>query len=132
MKPTTLLFVASLIAAPIPARAGGLLGQLLFGSLDSAQSDCYAQTPGRYVPTWQCIRGAIARGRAGDMRNGPALQYMAIGDKLYANVKAGRMADDEALYQLAQALTAGDIAYGATHPDTSVICNSFGYTTICN
>jgi hypothetical protein len=74
--------------------------------LDSAQSDCYAQNPGRYLDTWRCMRARIAQG---DMRNGPALKYMAIGDMLYANVRARKIDDATALYKLAAALTAGDI-----------------------
>jgi hypothetical protein len=132
-KTIAAILAASVVAAATPASAGNLLGELLFGSLDSAQSDCYAQNPGRYLDTWRCVRARIAQGHTGDMRNGPALKYMAIGDMLYASVKARRMDDATALYKLAAALTAGDIEYRAIQPpDVSVTCNSFGRTTICN
>ncbi len=125
---TILAWTASLNTA----RAGGLLGELLFGSLDSAQSDCTARYPGNYLGVWTCVRRAIASGRAGDMRNGPGLRYTSAGDMLYAAVKSRRMDDATAIYRLAAELSRGDMEYSATHPDTSVYCWTSGNITNCN
>jgi hypothetical protein len=92
-----------------PAGAAGLLGELLFGSLDSTQSECQAQNPGSFLNTWKCIRARVAQGHTGDMRNGAAMKYMATGDMLYANVAAHKMDEATAFYHLADALSQGDI-----------------------
>lgn len=120
------------------ANAGGLLGLLLFGSLDATQSACQAQHPGDYLRAWKCIRARVAEGHTGDMNNGAALKYMATGDMLYATVTARKMDNVTALYHLGNALSQGDMEYEATHPhfNPSTTCHSygsdgFGYTTHC-
>jgi hypothetical protein len=134
-KTLSLTLVFAILAWTISlntASAGGLLGALLFGSLDSAQSDCAAQHPGNYLGVWTCVRRAIAANRAGDMRNGPGLRYISAGDMLYAAVKSRHMDDATALYRLASELSHGDLEYSATHPDTSVYCWTSGNITNCN
>jgi hypothetical protein len=68
-KAIAIAAIMATTAASLPAKAGGILGELLFGSLDSTQSGCQAQYPGNYKAIWQCIRGRVAQGHTGDMRN---------------------------------------------------------------
>jgi hypothetical protein len=71
MKKTfaTLALIASIILAATPASAGGLLGRMLFGSLDDTQAECQAQYLGNFSGTWRCIRAHVAQGHTGDMQN---------------------------------------------------------------
>jgi hypothetical protein len=117
------------VAAPLAAKAG-ILGELLFGSLDAAQAECQAQYPGNYRGTWKCIRVAVARGHTGDMNNSAATRYMATGDMLFARVNARKMDDVTALYELANAASSTDAEYDAGHPN--ITCNTVGSAVICN
>jgi hypothetical protein len=120
--------------ATAAAHAGGLLGELLFGSLDTTQRECMTQNPGNYTNTWLCIRARVAQGHAGDMNNGPAMQYLLYGDLLASKVRARRLDDASALYALSVKLTQADLQYNALHPappDNSVSCYSSGGFTNC-
>lgn len=126
------ILTASAIAGASPPASAGGIRELLFGSLDSTQSECQAQNPGSFLNTWKCIRARVAQGHTGDMRNGSAMKYMATGNMLFANVQARKFDDATALYYLATALSQGDLEYRATHPESpTVTYNSYGYTTTC-
>jgi integrase len=62
MKIGSVVFAAIAVAAT-PASAGGLLGRMLFGSLDDTQAECPAQNPGNFSNTWRCIRARVAQGQ---------------------------------------------------------------------
>lgn len=81
MKTIIALSAAAMLSlTSTPSHAGGILGYLLFGSMDSAQSDCEAQFPGSYTGTWRCIHEKMANHRAGDMNNGAMIKYVATGN----------------------------------------------------
>jgi hypothetical protein len=135
------VFLAAIIIAPLmllggQAMAGGILGKLLFGSLDDTQAECQAQNPNNFSGTWRCIRAHVARGHTGDMQNGAALKYMATGDMLFAKVRNHQMDDATALYYLANALSIGDLEYSVTHPapapSPSFHCQSYAGGAVVN
>lgn len=69
-------------------------------SLVDAQSKCSAANPS-YLSMWDCIRGRVAAGTAGQMNNDLGVRYLAIGDLLAQSVRSGQMSDTEAKARLA-------------------------------
>jgi hypothetical protein len=122
-----------------------LLGGCVTGGVAGVQRDCGANA--RYLAMWDCIKSAIAQNRAGNLNNGPGLEYIATGDALASRVRSGTLDDAQAKLLLAQTLTrterdyhqqqqaAGDalIAAGATLRDTSpssITCQRWGSNAI--
>ena len=69
-------------------------------SLVDAQSTCSTQNAS-YQAMWDCVRGRVAAGTAGQMNNDLGLRYLAVGDLLAQSVRAGQMSDVEAKARLA-------------------------------
>ena len=69
-------------------------------SLVDAQSKCSAQSAS-YLTMWDCIRGRVSAGTAGQMNNDLGVRYLAVGDLLAQSVRSGQMSDAEAKARLA-------------------------------
>lgn len=81
-------------------------------SLSGAQQTCSSLSPS-YLVAWDCIRGKVAAGQAGDMNNDLGLRYMATGDAIAERVRSGRMTNAEANLALAEELSRGNADYEA-------------------
>jgi hypothetical protein len=102
------------------------------GSLVSTQSQCSAASQG-YLAMWDCIRGAVAEGHAGQMSNAQGMRYLAVGDALAEQVRAAKMTDAQAKAQLAIELERDNTAYNVErNANAPVVCNGFGNTVVCN
>ena len=97
-------FFPLILAMSIAVSAGG--------SLVGAQEQCSTKNP-TYSGMWNCIRGTVAEGRAGLMHNAQAMRYMAVGDALAEQVKAGQLSGAQAKAQLAVELERDNEAFEA-------------------
>jgi hypothetical protein len=82
---------------------------------------------------WDCIRGSVAEGHAGQMNNAQGVRYLAMGDALAEQVRANKMSDADAKAQLAVELERDNTAYNnEQRANSPVICTSVGSTVVCN
>lgn len=103
-------------------------------SLTDAQSSCTEQYSD-FSPMWNCIRGRVAAGKAGDMKNDLGLRYMAYGDAINEKYKRGQISNADAKLALAQELSRANEEYtqrfgGGDRLQT--YCQSFGSSVVCN
>ncbi len=99
------------------------------------QANCSAANSG-YLDTWNCIRSGAANRRAPGYDSPQGMRYLAVGDALAEQVRAGRLTDTQAKAQLAIELerdvTASQQAAAAASAGGPVICNQVGTAVICN
>jgi hypothetical protein len=102
------------------------------GSLVGAQSSCSASIQS-YLGMWDCIRGRVSQGSAGLMNNAQGVRYLAVGDALAEQVRAGKVSDVEAKALLAIEMERGETAFNRERrADAPVTCNSIYSNVICN
>ncbi|RFC67371.1 hypothetical protein DY251_12600 [Mesorhizobium denitrificans] len=102
-------------------------------SLNDAQGSCSAANAD-YSAMWDCVRGRVANGTAGMMNNEMGIRYMAYGDALNEQYRAGQVSSAQAKYLLSQELARGNAEFNAKYHPT--VCRTqvvFGtLQTMCN
>lgn len=88
----------AVIVVALAAALGGCQSATL------AHQSC-AERHARYLPMWDCIKAEMVTNRAGGATPDLRLRYMAAGDALAEQVKAGQITDAAAKYALAAELT---------------------------
>lgn len=81
-------------------------------SLVGAQSSCSSANP-TYLAMWDCIKGRVAQGSAGQMNNAQGVRYMATGDLIAEQVRAGKLSDAQAKVALAISLERENSSFNA-------------------
>jgi hypothetical protein len=103
-------------------------------SLNGAQSSC-SDIYSDYSPMWDCIKAKIKDGKAGQMDNDLGLRYVAFGDSVNENYKAGQISNADARLLLAQELSRGNNEFEARQPQRGGggddYCHLFGNNMVC-
>lgn len=67
------------------------------------------------------------------MNNAQGVRYLAVGNALAEQLRAGQISDTQAKAQLAVELERDDVAFNAERrANAGVVCNRVGDTVICN
>ena len=102
------------------------------GSVVRTQSACSAANQS-YLPMWDCIRGTVAEGKAGQMNNAQGIRYLAVGDALAEQVRSGQLSSAQAKAQLAVEMERDNTAYNAEQRAAAgVECTRIYNTVTCN
>ena len=83
-------------------------------SLNNAQASC-SQDGANFSAMWDCIRGRVAAGQAGQMNNEMGVRYMAFGDVLNERYRQGQITNAEARLLLSQELTRANSEFDAKY-----------------
>jgi hypothetical protein len=97
-----------------------------------AHGSCSQTNPG-YLESWNCIKGRIASGSAGLTNNSQTIRYVAAGDAIAEQVRAGTVSDAQGKALLAAELERGETSFNrARAAGSPTICNVVATTVICN
>ncbi len=89
-------------------------------SLNDAQGQCSAQNAD-YSLMWKCISDRVAAGNAGSMNNEMGIRYMAYGDVLDAEYRAGNITSEQAKLLLSDALVKANADFNEARGGGSVL-----------